>query len=55
MATRRRQTSRPCRNCGRGRGRTTRRGHRRTPDWGWYLIVAVLVMIWIHENPGVIR
>lgn len=52
MATRRRRSTRPCRTCGRGTGQ---RQHRRTPDWGWYLIVAVLVMIYISENPGVIR
>jgi len=53
MAARRRRSTRSCRTCGRGG-----RGHqqnRRSPDWGWYLIVAVLVMIYISENPGVIR
>lgn len=54
MAARRRRSTRPCRTCGRGRG-TGQQHHRRTPDWGWYLIVAVLVMIYISENPGVIR
>lgn len=50
MAARRRRSTRR-HHSRRGTGQQ----HRRTPDWGWYLIVAVLVMIYISENPGVIR